>query len=114
MAETRGCSRKRCRSTTESTPPDNATATRFPAKAASSGSALGSFLELAIAHQPLEALLDELFGLFLLQLLQRLGERLSQRLRGRLRIAMRAAERLGHDLVDEAHRLQPACGDAER
>src|SRR5215213_7935943 len=60
--------------------------------------ALAGFLELAIAHQPLEALLDELFRLLFAQLLQRLGEGLAQRLGGGLRIAVRAAERLGDDL----------------
>src|SRR6185436_13792039 len=94
-----------CSRTTESTPPESATATVL---------ALGRFLELAIAHQPLEASLDELLRLLLAQLLESVGERLLQRLRGRLRVAMRAAQRLGHDLVDQAERLQAAGGDAER
>src|SRR2546426_8243398 len=76
-------------------------------------SPLGRFLELAIGHHALEALLDQLFGLFLLQLLERLGERLAQRLRGGLGVAVRAAERLGHDLVDQPERLQPAGGDSQ-
>src|SRR5207244_4487179 len=76
--------------------------------ASATSSPLGRFLELAIGHNALEALLDQLFGLFLLQLLERLGERLAQRLRGGLGVAVRAAERLGHDLVDQSERLQPA------
>src|SRR6185436_20599257 len=112
-------------------PPESATAMRFPrfsckknwvpAFAGTTESrffraclALRSFLELAIAHQPLEALLDELLRLLFAQLLERLGERLAQRLGGRLRVAVRAAERLGDDLVDEAEGLQAARGDAER
>src|SRR5262245_6101212 len=76
--------------------------------------ALGCFLELAIAHQPLEALLDELLWLLFAQLLERLAERLAQRLGGGLRVAVRAAERLGDDLVDQAEGLQAARGNAER
>src|SRR5688572_3240146 len=101
-----GTSRSLCSRTTESTPPERATAVR--------GLALARFLELAMAHQALKPLLDELARLFLLQLLQRLGERFLERLRRGLRIAVRAAERLGNDLVDQAERLQAVRGDAER
>jgi hypothetical protein len=93
-----------CSRTTESTPPDKPTASRFLP--------LGRFLELAISHQALEAALDELFRLLLLELLERLGERFLERLGGRLRVAVRAAERLGNDLVDEPEGLEAACGDA--
>src|SRR6185436_10813553 len=104
----------------ESTPPERPTATRLPRRscarknARTARSALGGFLEPAIAHQALEALLDELLRLLFLHLPQRLDERLLQRRRGRLRIAVRAAERLIDDPVDEAERLQAARGDAER
>src|SRR5687768_16914300 len=101
IAETWNCLLSRCSSTTESTPPDNATATRL---------ALGGFLELAIAHQTL----DELLGLLLLQLLERFDQRLAQRLRGRLRVAVGAADGFRDDLVDQAEGLQAAGGDAER
>src|SRR5262249_20551762 len=94
-----------CSRTTESTPPDRPTAMPL---------ALGRFLELAIAHQPFEAELDELLGLLLAQLLEGVGERLLQGLGRGLRVAVRAAERLGNDLVDEAEGLQAAGGDAER
>src|SRR5687768_10998043 len=113
-ADTPGWSLNRCSRTTESTPPESATVMRFPRNDRRSALALGGFLELAIAHQPLEALLDELFRLFFAQLLQRLGERLAQRLRRGLRIAVRAAQRLGNDPVDEAEGLQAARRDAER
>src|SRR5438105_13828212 len=96
---------RRCRRTVESMPPDSATATR---------SAFRGFLELAIVHQPLEPFLHQLARFFLLQLLEHLGERLAQRLRARLRVAMRAAERLRHDLVDQAERLQPARRNGKR
>src|SRR6266545_1227995 len=85
-----------CSRTTESTPPESPTATRLPRrscarrKARTAASALGGFLELAIAHQALEALFDELLRLLLLHLPQRFDERLLQRVRGRLRIAVRA------------------------
>src|SRR5688572_24940876 len=81
-----GRSFRRCSSTTESTPPESATAVRLSFR---------GFLELAIAHQALEARFDELPGLLVRELLERLGERLAQRLRGGLRVAVRAAERLG-------------------
>src|ERR1700730_1398270 len=57
-----------CKRTTESTPPDNPTATSFflretsPRKSPTAAvrSPLGGFFELAIAHDPLEPLLDQL------------------------------------------------------
>src|SRR5574341_2637164 len=76
--------------------------------------ALARFLELAIGHQALEPALDELFRLLLLKSFQRLRQRLLERLHRRLGVAMRAAQRLGHDLVDEAERLQAVRRDAER
>src|SRR6185369_3641562 len=63
----------RCSRTTESTPPDRPTARPKPRRGFP-GLALGrflDFLELAIARQALEALLDQLARLFFLQLLQR-------------------------------------------
>src|SRR5687768_11109862 len=109
-------------------PPERPTARRLPRSRASAAAslaagialaiprpflALGGFLEAAIGHQTLEALFDQLPGLFLLQVGERLGERLLQRGRGCLGIAVRAAQRLRHDLVDEAERLQAPGGDAE-
>src|ERR1043165_496223 len=83
--------------TTESMPPERPTAMRLLPCACRNARALAlaGFLELAIAHQPLEALLDELLRLLFAQCLQRLGERLAQRLAGGLRIAGRAPQRLG-------------------
>src|SRR6267378_4517379 len=77
-----------CNSATESTPPESPMARRLPRRSieprnrptSAMTSPLGRFLELAIGHYALEALLDQLFGLFLLHLLERLGERLAQRL----------------------------------
>src|SRR5688572_19062424 len=103
MAETGWCSRSWCSRTTESTPPERPTAI----------SALGGFLELAMAHQALEAFLDQVLRLLAVELLEGLEQRLAQRLECGLRVAVRAAERLGHDLVDQAERLQAGGGDGE-
>src|SRR5262249_16795786 len=120
-ARTPGSARESaCSSATESTPPESPTRMRLPASSgaaratAAGTSALLGFPELAIAHEPVEPRLHQLFPLLLLDLLERFGERALERLRRGLRIAMRTAERLGHDLVDEPERLQPARGDAER
>jgi len=53
-------------------------------------------------------LLDQLFGLFLLQCLSASASALRSAcaVPG---VAVRAAERLGHDLVDQPERLQPAA-----
>src|SRR5262249_7125019 len=116
MAETPGCCFSRCSRTTESMPPERPTAMRFFRCACRNARALAlaGFLELAIAHQPLEALFDELLRLLFAQLPERLGERLAQRLGGGLRVAVRAAQGLRDDLVDEPEGLQAARGDAER
>src|SRR6267378_7685354 len=109
-----------CSSTTESTPPESATRMRLPCNSSSARpttaltSALLGFPELAIAHEPFEPRLHQLFRLLLLDLFQRLGERALERVRGHGGIAVRAAERLGDDLVDEAEGLQATRGDAER
>src|SRR3954447_18317401 len=108
-----------CSSTTESTPPDSPTRTRFPSNRSSARpmaavtSALLGFLELAIAHEPFEPRFHQLLRLLVLDLLQRLGQGALERLRRRLRVAVRPAERLGDDLVDQTQGLQPARRDAE-
>src|SRR5690349_21952671 len=99
-ARTPGTERKSaCSRTMESTPPESPTRMRLPASSgaaramAAETSALLRFLELAIAHEPFEPRLHQLFRLLLLNLLERFGERALQRLRRALRIAMRPAER---------------------
>src|SRR5581483_2048798 len=72
------------------------------------------FLVLAIAHQALEALLDERCDVLLRERAQRVLQRLLYRERRRGGVAVRAAERLVQDADDQAERLQPARGDAER
>src|SRR3954463_12501939 len=109
-----------CSSTTESTPPESPTRKRLlrspsiARRTAAGTLALPGFLELAIAHEPFQPGLHQLFRLHFLELLQRFGERPLECLEAGLRIAMCAAEGLRHDLVDQAERLQPARRDAER
>src|SRR5687767_10943512 len=133
-----------CSITTESTPPDRAAQIDlFRAEALSSdadkarwmrsttaepcarvacaaagllrmGLLRAGFLELAIAHEALEAFFHEQGGLFRLELLERLGQRLAQRLPHGFGVSVRAAKRLVDDLVHQAERLQPAGSDAER
>src|SRR5579871_4480192 len=107
-----------CSRTTESTPPERPAATRLPRSrsaascAFAAAPALVAFLEAAIGHEPLEAFLDQLLRFLLLQLRERLGQRLLQRRGRRLRVAMRTAQRRGHDLVEQAERLEAVRGDA--
>src|SRR2546426_1255764 len=110
------------RSATESTPPDRPSARCAPwgtvcksAAATRRGSSLElEFLELSIAHQALETLLDEFLRALVGDRAQRVGESFLQALSHGRRIAMCAAEGLADDLVDQAESLQPAGGDAER
>jgi len=67
------------------------TAASGPLSRVPDSGALREILELAMAHESFEALLDKLFRLFPLDLLQGLRERLLERRRSRLRVAMRAA-----------------------
>src|SRR5262245_24222422 len=107
---------------TESTPPESARVSLAPpgtwrASSAATRAARslgGRFLELAIAHQPLEARFDELGGALVGEAPQRVLQRLLQALRRGRVVAMGAAERLVHDFVDQAERLQPVGSDAER
>src|SRR5581483_892675 len=108
--------------TTESTPPERPTASRAPggtdgarraATRLTSSFELG-FLVFAIAHQALEAILDERRDVLLRERAQRVLQRLLEGERHRRGVAVRAAERLVQDAVDEPERLQPARGDAER
>src|SRR5262249_18424648 len=74
---------------------------------------LRELLELAVVDPALLAALEQLLGRQVLQAAKAVLDRLLEVL-GRLRVvAMRAAERLGHDLVDDAERLQARRGDAE-
>src|SRR5436309_1183386 len=106
---------------TESRPPESPSARCAPGKirgasaaATLSGSSLElEFLELSIAHQALETLLDEFLRALVRDRAQRVGESLLQALSHGRRIAMRAAEGLGDDPVDQPESLQPAGGDAE-
>src|SRR5882672_4966680 len=86
-------------SATESTPPERPSARCEPGASAGASDAatltarsleLG-FLELAIAHQALEALLDEFLRVLVAELAQCVGERLFQVLGRRRRIAMGGA-----------------------
>src|SRR5438445_10380445 len=114
--------RSRDRGATASTPPDRPSARAAPrgtfcksAAATRPGSSLElEFLELSIAHQALETLLDEFLRALVGDRAKRVGESFLQALSHARRIAMCAAEGLADGLVDQAESLQPACGDAER
>src|SRR6266853_1481047 len=107
---------------TESRPPERPSARCAPGKilgtsvaATLSGNSLDlEFLELPIAHQALEALLDEFLGALVGKTAQSVGERFLQALGHRGRIAVRAAQRFVDDPVDQTEGLQTAGGDAER
>src|SRR5262245_10723665 len=72
------------------------------------------FLELAMADELLEAALEQLVERRLLELAPTVLQGLLDGLHRRFGVAVRAAERLVHDLVDQAERLQARSGDAER
>src|SRR5882672_6069805 len=107
---------------TESRPPERPSARCAPGKifgastaATLSGNSLElEFLELPIAHQALETLLDEFLGALVGKSAQRIGESFLQALCHGRRIAMCAAQRLVDDLVDQTESLQTVRGDAER
>src|SRR5258708_595680 len=106
---------------TESRPPERPSARCAPGKilgtsaaATLSGNSLDlEFLELPIAHQALETLLDEFLGALVGKTAQSVGERFLQALGHRGRIAVRAAQRFVDDPVDQTEGLQTAGGDAE-
>src|SRR5712691_12139652 len=108
------------RRATESRPPERPSARCAPGKilgastaATLSGNSLElEFPELPIAHQALEALLDEFLGALVGKTAQRVGECLLQALGHGGRIAVRAAQRLVHDPVDQSKSLQAVGGDA--
>src|SRR5258705_11385739 len=109
-------------SATESRPPESPSARCAPGKilGASTAATLAGnspeleFLELPIAHQALETLLDEFLGALVGKTAQRVGERFLQALGHGGRIAVRAAQRFVDAPVDQTERLQPAGGDAAR
>src|SRR5258708_14629813 len=97
---------------TESTPPERPSARCAPGKIAGastaatlSGNSLElEFLELPIAHQALETLLDEFLRALVGETAQRVGERFLQALGHGGRIALRAAQRLLYDPVHHPDR----------
>src|SRR2546430_2223441 len=107
---------------TESRPPESPSARCAPGKirgasaaATLSGNSLElEFLELPMAHQALETLLDEFLRALFGKTAQRVGERFLQALSHGGRIAVRAAQRFVDDPVDQSEGLQTTGGDAER
>jgi len=71
-------------------------------------------LKLAIMHDALVALPDQFLLARALELAQRVGERALEQLRHVRRVAVRATHRLADDAVDQAQRLEPMRGDAQR
>src|SRR5687768_6119958 len=134
-AESRKPSRpaQRCRqssSATESTPPESPTARRSPgltqaasraatrpARSTGSGAALLfllDFLELAMADELLEALLEQPVERGFLELPPGFLQRLLDGLHRRLMVAVRAAGRLGYDAVHQSEGFQAGRGNGKR
>src|SRR5262245_33714978 len=84
------------------------------ARSAGAGLLLLDFLELAIADELLETVLEQPLDGRLLHLAPAFLQRLLQALHHRLVIAVRPARRLADDAVDQAQRLQPCRRDAQR
>src|SRR5947207_12778321 len=110
------------RRATESRPPERPSARCAPGKISGASTAATrpgnslelEFLELPIAHQALETLLDEFLRPLVGKTAQRVGERSLQALSHGGPIASRAAQRAVDDPVDQSARLQTAVDEHAR